>query len=69
MTINLKAIFFPSERNINLFFLFPLVITLVVIIAMMFYRHRRKSAYNKFDNQFQYNHDEDTVRYEGPPEG
>ena len=36
---------------------------------MMFFRYRRKSLYNKFDNNFQYNHDDDTVRYEGSPEG
>ena len=46
-----------------------LVIVLIVVIAMMFMRYRRKSVYNKFDNQFQYNHEDDTVRYQGSPEG
>jgi hypothetical protein len=41
----------------------------MVVLAMMFFRYRRKSLYNKFDNNFQYNHDDDTVRYEGSPEG
>jgi hypothetical protein len=36
---------------------------------MMFFRYRRKGLYNKFDNNFQYNHDDDTVRFDGSPEG
>ena len=37
---------------------------------MLFMRYRRKSVYDKFDNnQFQYNHEDDTVRYQGSPDG
>ena len=44
------------------------VLVLLIVIAMMFFRYRRKSQYNKFDNNFQYNHDDDAVHFQGSTE-
>lgn len=47
-----------------------LVIALLFVIVLMFVRYRRKGLYNKFDNnQFQYNHDDDSVHYQQSPGG
>lgn len=50
----------------QLFFPSVLVLLLIGIVLYVIVRHRRKGLYKTFDNNFKYNHEDESIAYESP---